>query len=64
MLEKIADILAGVSILLGLAFGAVAVFEHDGMLGIGGAVCVTVGYGAVRVAEGERRDKGFTVDVE
>lgn len=64
MLEKIADVLAGISILLGLAFGGVAAYEHDGILGVACAVCLAVGYGAVRIGEGERRDKGFTVKVE
>ena len=64
MIEKMADVLAGISILLGLAFGGVAVFEHDGILGIGGAACLAIGYGAVRIAEGERRDKQFTIEVE
>lgn len=64
MLEKIADALAGLATILGVALGGVAVFERDGVLGVACGVCLAVGYGAVRVAEGERRDKGFTVDIE
>lgn len=63
MLEKIADVLAGISILLGLAFGGVAAYEHDGILGIGGAACLAIGYGAVRIGEAERRDKKFEVEI-
>ena len=57
MTERIADALGTGSIILALAFGSVAAYQHDGTLGLTAAVFVAVGYGAYRVAEGERRDR-------
>lgn len=62
MLERVADALGAASIILAIALGGVAVFERDGVLGICAAVCVTVGYGAVRISEGERKDRKFEVE--
>lgn len=64
MIEKTANVLAGAAVILALAFGGVAAYEHDGILGIGGAACLAIGYGAVRIGEAERRDKQFTIEVE
>ena len=63
MVERIADVLAAAAIICALAFGGVAAFERDGILAVAAALCVTVGYGAVRVAEGERKDRKFEVEI-
>ena len=57
MVERIADALGAASIILAIAFGSVAAYQHDGTLGLAAAVFVAVSYGAYRVAEGERRDR-------
>ena len=57
-MERLASGISTISILLFLVFGGVALYEHDGTLGIAAAVFMVVGYGAYRVAEGEREEKG------
>ena len=58
MIETIGDTLAGVAIIMALVFGGVAIFEGDGTLAISSCACLAVGYCAIRVVEGERKEKG------
>ena len=56
-MERIADAITTVSIILSLTLGGVALYEHDGTLGLLAVGFFVVGYGALRVAEGERKEK-------
>lgn len=57
MTERMADAVATVSIILSLALGGVALYDHDGTLGLVAVVFFVVWYGAYRVAEDEREDR-------